>query len=90
MCANRVWKARFGADAEKDFAKLQPHDQTRVTHALDKLCLDPGACDFHRLRGRPEWRLRVGKLRVLIHTERDLGVFLVIRIDSRGDVYKGD
>jgi mRNA interferase RelE/StbE len=40
------------------------------------------------LKGRPEWRLRVGKYRVLFIEDRENLTYVVTVIGPRGDVYK--
>ena len=44
--------------------------------------------DIKPLKGRPEWRLRVGKYRVLFIEDRDNLTYIITVISPRGDAYK--
>jgi mRNA interferase RelE/StbE len=67
---------------------MQPDDQVRIVKALDALVTDSTALDIKPLKGRPEFRLRVGKYRILFVEDTDNQVYIVTQIGSRGDVYK--
>jgi len=67
---------------------MPPDDQERIVSALDALVTDSITLDIKPLKGRPEWRLRVGNYRVLFRVDRDKQLYIVTRIGSRGDIYK--
>jgi mRNA interferase RelE/StbE len=67
-----------------------PRDQaTRVRRRLDELTRDPiGAPNAKKLTGHPGFRLRVGDWRIVYLLHNDRLVVQIIRIASRGEVYK--
>lgn len=73
---------RYSKQAQKFLAKQETSVRNRIISAIEKL---PGG-DVKRLKGSPYYRLRVGDVRVLF--DRDGNILFVIRIDSRGQVYK--
>ena len=44
--------------------------------------------DLSPMKGRPEYRLRVGSMRVVFERNEESREILVKRIGSRGDIYK--
>ncbi len=56
--------------------------RSRIISAIEKL---PSG-DVKRLKGSPYYRLRIGDVRVIF--DRNGNILFVIRIDSRGQVYK--
>jgi mRNA interferase RelE/StbE len=67
---------------------MQRVDQECIVNALDALITDPTTLDIKPLQGRPEWRLRVGKYRILFVKDEESKIYLVTTIRSRGAVYK--
>ena len=73
---------RYSRQAEK-FLRRQPQNvQRRIRSAIAAL----PAGDVKKMTGQPYYRLRVGDFRVLF--DRDGRILNIIRIDSRGQVYK--
>ena len=73
---------RYSRQAKK-FLNRQPQTvQRRIMTAIAAL---PSG-DVKKLSGKPYYRLRVGDFRVLF--DRDGNVLNIIKIDSRGQVYK--
>lgn len=73
---------------EKYLQKLPLNDQKRIIKALKLLITSPNLCDIKPLKGRSEWRLRVGDYRVLYIDDITKNTYVVTAIKSRGDVYK--
>ena len=72
----------YSKQAEK-FINKQPHDTAqRIRSAISALPLG----DVKKLKGTPHYRLRVGDYRVIF--DKDGNIIFVIKIDSRGQVYK--
>ena len=70
-------------DAEKYLFKLPAKQIERVLRAINKL----PAGDVMPLKGRhPEIRLRIGDYRVIFEYRN--GDIFVVKISSRGDIYK--
>lgn len=61
----------------------------KIVKAIEKL---PSEGDIKRFKGtriKNVYRLRIGKFRVIFSLEKDvIDVIKVIKIDTRGDVYK--
>ncbi|HEY9851577.1 MAG TPA: type II toxin-antitoxin system RelE/ParE family toxin [Leptolyngbyaceae cyanobacterium] len=74
--------------AQRYLERMQPDDQIRIINALDTLISNPTGLDIKPLKGRPEFRLRVGKYRVLFREDTQNQLYVVTAIGSRGDVYK--
>jgi mRNA interferase RelE/StbE len=76
---------RYSKTFEKKFEKYEYKLQKKIFEAIEKL---PDG-DIKRLQGNdipPIYRLRVSKYRVLFYMD-DIEI-LVLKIDSRGDIYK--
>jgi mRNA interferase RelE/StbE len=73
---------------EKYLRKLPINEQKRIIKALKLLIISPDLCDIKPLKGRLEWRLRVGDYRVLYREDIERKTHIVTTIKSRGDVYK--
>lgn len=74
--------------AQRYLLRMQLDDQVRIVKALDALVTDSTGLDIKPLKGRLEFRLRVGKYRILFVEDTDNQVYVVTQIGSRGDVYK--
>ncbi|MEB3193404.1 MAG: type II toxin-antitoxin system RelE/ParE family toxin [Snowella sp.] len=49
---------------------------------------DKNLADIKPLKGRLEWRLRVGDFRILYQEDQENQIYIVTKIKSRGDVYR--
>lgn len=86
-----VYKVRFSRDAASYFSRLDKPTKQRISDAIDQLAINPydRTFDVKPLVGRgDEYRLRVGKYRVLYTVNEDTVLIYVVDINSRGDVYK--
>ena len=84
-----MWAIEFSRDAAKALLRM-PRDQAlRIRRKLDELARDPlNAASVKKLTAHPGFRLRIGEWRVIYLLDRDRIVIQVIRIASRGEVYK--
>lgn len=82
------WNLIILKQAEKYLKKLNPADQKRIIQGLKLLIQDKNLVDIKQLKGRLEWRLRVGDFRILYREDQENKVYVVTKIKSRGDVYK--
>lgn len=73
---------RYSKQARKFLDKQEQRVRQRIEAAIQALPFG----DVKKLQGQPYYRLRVGDFRVLF--DRDGSVILVVKIDSRGQVYK--
>ena len=81
----------FYKDALKYLQKLDKPMRIRITKHIQILSSDPfhQELDIKKLKGTmDEYRLRVGSYRVVYSVENDKLLIHIIKIASRGDVYK--
>ncbi len=86
-----IYKVRFSRDAASYFARLDKPTRRRISDAIDQLAINPydKNHDVKPLAGRDdEYRLRVGKYRVIYTIDDDIVLIYVVDINPRGDVYK--
>lgn len=78
----------IGREAQKTLAKLPRKTVEQVIGRIGEVAANPAAprTDVVKLRGREGYRLRVGRWRVLFEVRQ--GTLFVLKIGSRGDVYK--
>ena len=77
---------KYHKQAEKFILSQGRTAALRLYHAIEQLPLG----DVKRLQGPknpPLYRLRVGDYRVVFNSEQ--GNYTILRVDNRGDVYKG-
>ncbi len=75
----------YSKKAEKFLMRQDKVTQKRLVEAIAKLL--PVSGDIKRMRGMDGYRLRVGDFRVLFDVN---GMVIdIIKIDNRGQVYKG-
>ena len=85
------WTLVVLRDAEKMLLKLTEQERLRIIKALDILsATGPYNCslDVKRLRGSLDWRLRVGRWRVIFRVDHGNITILVVSVSPRGDAYK--
>lgn len=73
--------------ARKFIEKQPPAQQKRILTALYKL---PDVGDIRPMRGKVnQYRVRIGKYRAVYTLDKDILTVTVLKVDNRGDVYKG-
>jgi len=84
------WTVNVSDEAKKRLGAIQNPERTRIWTAIKMLHAGPydSGLDVKKLRGRPEWRLRIGGWRILFLADNKKITITVISIGSRGDVYK--
>jgi mRNA interferase RelE/StbE len=83
-----MWRVVILPEVKKRLARLPADDRERILRALLALSAGPSAGDVKPLRGRPEWRLRVGGWRVLLRIVPEDQAIFAVHLGPRGDVYK--
>jgi mRNA interferase RelE/StbE len=83
-----VWRVEIHDRFEKKLARLARPERENILKALGKLQDDPFILDVKSLRGRIDWRLRVGAWRILLRMDADTKVIVVHDLGRRGDIYK--
>ncbi|HUG39906.1 MAG TPA: hypothetical protein VMM12_05450 [Longimicrobiales bacterium] len=83
------WSLLLTHRAEKDLRELSSEDSDRVMLGLARLAIE-GAGDIRRLKhvDPPEWRLRVGDVRVRLTYRPDEKEIIALRILPRGKAYR--
>jgi len=80
-------KARLGPKAQKFLDRQNESERGQILKALERLESEPPEGDIKKLKGRNDYRLRLGGIRFLfIKTETEI---LITDIDRRGQIYKG-
>ena len=84
------WTVNVSDEVKKRLGTIQNPERTRIWTAIKMLRagLYDSGLDVKKLRGRPEWRLRIGGWRILFLADNKKITITVISIGSRGDVYK--
>ncbi len=82
------WRIVFARTAEKELAKLSSKIGQRIGRAIRALEHDPVPASAKRLKGREEFRLRVGDYRVLCLLDHKTHVLMICAIGHRSDVYR--
>ena len=83
------WQLAIARRAAEDLDGLPPRDREAVERAITRLLADLGATDLRKLGGRTgEWRLRVGRWRVLLLLDNQAGRITVTRVLPRGRAYR--
>ena len=80
------WQVIITPNVKKRLAKLSRPE--RLLRALIDLEEDPFHQNVKSLKGRPEWRLRVGPWRVLLRVDSANLVIVALALGTRGDIYK--
>ena len=75
--------------ARKEIRRLDPTVRRRVIDAVTALGADSRPLGSVTVKGSPGWRrIRIGGCRVIYETRDDVLVVLVLRVGSRGSVYR--
>jgi mRNA interferase RelE/StbE len=82
------WRIVFARPAEKELAKLSSEMRLRVARAIRALEDEPVPASAKRLKGREEFRLRVGDYRILYRVEHTAQVLTISAIGHRREVYR--
>ena len=82
------WKVYISKTSEKELKSLTPKEQKQIRRAVNTLYKGPYQKDIKKLKGRPEWRLRIGGRRVLLRVDLKKKIIVVVTIGPRGDIYK--
>lgn len=85
-----MYRILFTKSAERALRKMPRDMAQRVRERLDRIAVDPYAQhpNVTKLQNRPGYRLRVGDWRVIYEIEGEALVILVLRIGTRGEVYR--
>ena len=85
-----MYRILFAKSADKALRGIPRELARRIREQLDLIAQDPYAQhdNVTKLKNRPGYRLRVGDWRVIYELEDNKLIILVLKIGSRGDVYR--
>ena len=85
-----MYQIVFSRKAAKSFQRVPHNVGERIREKLAQIADDPFAKhpNTAKLQGRPGYRLRVGDWRVIYEIQQEELVMMVIKIASRGEVYR--
>lgn len=85
-----MYKLIYKKSALKAIRKMPKSQGQKLHRELEVMAQDPGACqgDWKLMKGVPYWRLRQGGYRAICSIDHGELVVLVLKVGSRGDVYK--
>lgn len=81
------YKVVIDKPARKFIQKQPPDQQKRILMALYKLPYEGDIFPMRRTKG--QYRVRIGTYRAVYNLYNDVLTVNVIKVDNRGDVYKG-
>jgi mRNA interferase RelE/StbE len=85
-----VYKITYSTQAVRALLKIPKNTAKLIREKLDQLAQDPHSSNpnVKKLLGRPGYRLRVGDWRVIYEINDTEIIIIVMKIGSRGEVYK--
>jgi len=85
-----VYKITYTTQAAKVLLKMPRNTANLIREKLDQVAVDPFAsiANAKKLQGRAGYRLRIGDWRVIYEINKDEVVIIVMKIATRGEVYK--
>lgn len=81
------WKIIISPEMIKRMGKIPNPERRRLLTAIDALHSGLSG-DIRPLKGREEWRLRVGGCRIIMNISEVHKEIILLSVGSRGDVYK--
>lgn len=87
--SSKRYNIDFKPSAKQSLGKIpQPH-RRRIAAKIDRLAHNPRPRDAKKLSDKDRiYRIRVGDYRVVYQINDDILLVLVVRIGTRGDVYR--
>jgi mRNA interferase RelE/StbE len=83
----KTYKIEFRPSAKKQLSGLESVARQRIHGAIELLKTDPIPPGAKRLRGRNDYRIRVGDYRVIYSLRAGKLIILIVAIGHRRDVY---
>lgn len=81
------WSVELARTAQRDMRRLDPQVRRRVEGTLRRLAANDPTVGERRLKGREEWRLRVGDWRVRFERDVATRTIFVTHVLPRGRAY---
>ena len=85
-----MYKIVFSKQVYKSLRRIPRDVIDRMRRRLDQIAEDPYAqyANVTKLQNRAGYRLRLGDWRVIYVVQEDKLVILVLKVGSRGDIYR--
>lgn len=85
-----MYKIVFTKNAYKSFRRIPKNVVDRIRKKLDQIAKDPYTkrSNVTKLQNRSGYRLRVGDWRVIYDIRTDELIILVLKVGSRGEIYR--
>ena len=74
--------------AQKSLSKIPEPFQSNIINAINSLSSNPHPSQSKKLTGRPAWRLKIGKYRVIYEIDNQALIILILDIDHRKNIYR--
>jgi len=86
-----MYRLKYRRQARNYLARLPVRTKTAIINKLHELAANPDNpdLDIENLKGRKGFRLRVGQYRVIYTRQDDQLILEVVKVRTRGDIYKG-
>ncbi len=86
-----MYRLKYRRQARNYLARLPVKTKTAIINKLHELAANPDNpdLDIENLKGRKGFRLRVGQYRVIYTRQDDPLILEVVKVRTRGDIYKG-
>lgn len=82
-----MYEVVFSESAQKEFKQLSKEEQNRVINVLERIMVRPYSFAL-KLSGSNAYRIRVGKIRVIVDIIDKTQTILVLKIGNRENVYQ--
>ena len=83
------WQLALTRRAQRDLDRLGDREREAIEARLGRMVDDPGGADVKKLGGRgDEWRLRVGRWRVILRLDNAAGTIYALRVLPRSEAYR--
>ena len=82
------YELEFKKSVAKDLRVIPKKDLLRILKRIQALANDPRPRGCQKLSEREIYRVRQGIYRILYEIKDDILVIIVVKVGSRGDVYK--
>ena len=84
-------RLKYRKQARNYLARLPLKIKSAIIDSLHQIAADPDHTKFNikALKGRVGFRLRIGQYRIIYTRHDEYLIIEVVKIGSRGDIYKG-
>ena len=83
-----MWEVALNKSVKRRLERIPNPDKERIKNAIQALVEKPEILDIKSLKGRDDYRLRVGGWRLIMDIHYDTQIYVIHTLESRGDVYK--